>query len=436
MKRMSRVLGTLAAMALVGSAVGGCEGGEVIGAPGSPQGSRGAGDGLGPETYLGAGLEGDTDAADTADPSVGAPGPRPEQGEGVPAGGWRLGTLVTDMAVAGDGRVWVAGAAVGGATEGTAGDLAPWLMTAGGDGKGTWGVAALGTDRMVVAGIRGGQVPHGWLGVYDLDGREDDAWQDTLDVGTSWLSRVATTAAGEVVAVGHRELRTGSGAWDLRRTALRVRWQPHGAADARVDLLGSEHDGAWLNDVAVSEELSMAVGGVRTADAPGTRQGWAVVGRQDGESTEWILGPGELWGVSAQPDGSFVAVGETPQGDASDVWLVCLDDQGRPTQTSTLDLDGSDRAMDIVRSAAGTLLLAGSTERFSGDETQRAWVVEVALSDGGTPLLGGRRLGPAGATQSVGFTLVELPTGDLLTGGAGVFGDEQVRGWLLGPPKL
>lgn len=432
MRTTAFVFGIFAAtIATLGA--GGCDGGEVVGVHASRQPWE---DGPGPaeaRTPGNTGVARGRAGADTADPRFGESGPRGEGAATTPAPQWRLGTMVTDLAVAGDGRVWVAGPLIGGAEEGGAGAHEPWMMTAGGDGRGTFGVAAWGPERMVVAGIRGADdAPvHGWMASYDLDGAELARWEHAPLSGTSWLMRVRTQGA-QVVGVGFGELIVGPGAWDVRRHGLLVRWQPDGGGAAAVGRFGEGHDSAWLSDVAVLGERFVAVGGARTVDEPGDRRGWIVVSEAGGQAWQSVEGLGELTTVQVWGDQGFIAAGEREGagGGESDVWLVCLDAEGRLLREATVDLDGDDRAVGSALTARGGLLLAGSTRGFGGDEGSRAWVVELDPGVAGLPLVAGRRMSPVGADGSSGFAVVELPSGTLLTGGVAVYGDTDVRGWI------
>ncbi|MEZ4267878.1 MAG: hypothetical protein R3F39_16005 [Myxococcota bacterium] len=353
----------------------------------------------------------------------------------MPPDEWRLGTLVTDLALAGDGRVWVAGPLVDGATEGGAGAQDDGLMTAGGDGRGTFGVAAMGPQRMAVAGVESAEHPRGWLATYDLGGAELARWQDAPEGQTSQFSGVDASGY-EVVGAGHRAEVSDDGGWDARRMGLLVRWRPASVRGPVVAVVGESHASASLIDVAVVGEHVVAVGEAWSMDEPWLRQGWVVASDSQGKVSEWVMGPGILRAIAPMPEGGFIAVGSKVQGEEEEVWVVCLDASGRLLSESTLDMGGEDQAEALAFDGSGALLVAGHTTARPGDQDTRAWVVELDLGQIAMPVVTGRRLTPWGSAASVALAVLALPDGRVVTGGAALYGSVEVRGWLTRSPWL
>jgi hypothetical protein len=431
MRGLASVLGGLVAGLLMfwGAA---CDGSTQVDVYVSPQ-PGGPGAGLaGTETPLNTDENGRGTAEVAVDPSLGGSGPRLGHGVGLPSEQWRLGTLVTGLALAGDGRLWVAGPLIGDAAEageGGAGTQAPWMMTAGGDGRGVFGVAAMGSERMAVAGVGSAERPRGWLATYDLNGVEIARWQDDPEGQSSQLMGVDASEY-EVVGAGYRAEVTDDGAWDARRTGLLVRWRPASVRGPVVAAVGQWHYSASLTDVAVVGEQVVAVGEAWSADEPSLRQGWVVASDPEGKVSEWVIGPGTLRAIAPMQEGGFVAVGSKVSGAVEDVWVVCLDSGGRVFSEAVLDMGGEDQAEGLAFAGPGALLVAGHTTAFPGDQDTRAWVVELDLGQPAMPVLTGRRLTPWGSEASEALAVVALADGRVMTGGAAFYDSQSVRGWL------
>lgn len=429
MKGTTCVFGLLLVM---GAAAAGaaCDGAAEVERHGSPQPSYVDVRGEDVESEANAGRAGCDTVGDCDDPSVGGSEPRLGGAPGMPADQWRLGTLTTDLAVASDGRVWVAGPLVAGATEGSAGEQSGGLMTPGGGGHGTFGVAAMGQGRMAVAGVGSAEHPRGWLATYALDGAELARWQDEPGDESSLFMGVAASDT-EVVGAGYRAVFAGHGVWDAPRTGLLVRWRPDSFRGPIVAVVGASHASASLADVAVAGGHAVAVGDAWSNDEPWLQQGWIVVSDPEGNISQQVMGPGTLRAIAPMPEGGFVAVGSKAWAEVEDVWVVCLDTDGRALSESTFDMGGEDHAAALAFAGTGALLLAGRTSAFSGDQPTRAWVVELDLGQVAMPVVTGRRLTPWGSETSASLAVVALEGGQVMTGGAAVYDGQQVRGWLV-----